>query len=316
MRILSGFFDRMNPVKAKYAALNYYPIHHNNLGDEIQTLAALRFLPRVDAWVHRERLDEFTSEIPHKIILNGWFLDCPEHWPPSPSLRPLIISFHLTRDVVPKFNKSGITPQSTILYSRAGLDFLRRHQPIGARDLDTLAQLQSAGLRAYFSGCLTLTLEAPQSAQERANVYAVDVPDQIFSHFAKAYDGPIVRLSHHDTVLEGAARFERASTLLRLYAEAKAVVTCRLHCALPCLAFDTPVLFIETAKDNYRFAGLRELVTHGSVHDVLHDQCEFDLRSPAPNGDEWRSLRDDLVARCTAFMTLREPQTAKGGAIS
>jgi hypothetical protein len=63
--LFRGLFSRMNPVRAKptrYAALNYYPIHHNNLGDEIQTLAATRFLPRVDTWVHRERLDEFRSD--------------------------------------------------------------------------------------------------------------------------------------------------------------------------------------------------------------------------------------------------------------
>jgi hypothetical protein len=303
-------FDGVNSAAGatiKYAALNYYPVHHNNLGDEIQTLAALRFLPRVDSWVHRERLDEFKSEQPHKIVLNGWFLDSPEHWPPSDSLQPLILSFHLTRDIVPKFNKRGITPQSIVLHSQTGLDFLKRHEPIGARDLDTLAQLQAVGLRAYFSGCLTLALEAPPCSQERTTVYAVDVPDEVFSHFTKAYGDGIVRLSHRDTVLEGAARFERASALLHLYAAAKAVVTCRLHCALPCLALDTPVLFIENAKDSYRFDGLRDLMRHATVDDVLQDRCEFDLRSPTPNGNEWCRLRDDLITRCTAFMTPREP---------
>jgi polysaccharide pyruvyl transferase len=234
--------------------------------------------------------------------LNGWFLDCPEHWPPSDSLRPLIISFHLTRDIVAKFNARLIPPASAVLHSAAGLEYLKRHQPIGARDLDTLAQLQSAGVHAYFSGCLTLTLQAPQSRRERTDVYAVDLPDQVFAHFAKTYGGPITRLSHHNTEVEGDARFALASALLAHYANAKAVVTCRLHCALPCLALDTPVLFIENAKDSYRFDGLRDLVRHVTVDDVLHDRCAFDLRAPTPNGNEWRGLRDDLVKRCDAFI--------------
>jgi hypothetical protein len=288
--------------RTQYAALTYYPIHHNNIGDEIQTLAALRFLPRVDAWAHRERLDEFKSEQPHKIILNGWFMDCPEHWPPSDCLDPLIVSFHLTRDVTPRFNPRGIVPASRILNGLDRPQYLKRHEPIGARDLDTLAQLQAAGVHAYFSGCLTLTLELPTRDQERAGVYAVDVPDVVFAYLSKDHDGPIIRVTHHNTQLEGAARFEHASALLRLYAAAKAVVTCRLHCALPCLAFGTPVLFIENASDSYRFDGLRDLLRHTTVDDVLAGRCEFELRAPSPNGNAWQALRDDLVARCTTFM--------------
>lgn len=293
--------QRSAAARTKYAALTYYPIYHNNLGDEIQTLAALRFLPRVDAWAHREHLDEFKSVQPHKIILNGWFMDCPEHWPPSDSLDPLIVSFHLTHDVTPKFNPRGVPP-STILHSPAKLAYLKDHEPVGARDLDTLAQLESAGVRAYFSGCLTLTLQAPKREEQRSGVYAVDVPDEIFACLSRGHDGEIVRETHHNTQLEGAARFDHAAALLHRYAAAKAVVTCRLHCALPCLALGTPVLFIENAADSYRFDGLRDLLRHATVADVLGGRCDFDLGAPPPNGTAWRALRDDLVARCTAFV--------------
>lgn len=39
-------------------------------------------------------------------------------------------------------------------------------------------------------------------------------------------------------------RFEKAETLLEKYAKAKLVITSRIHCALPCLALGTPVVFI------------------------------------------------------------------------
>ena len=287
---------------AKYAALNYSGT--TNLGDEIQTIAALRFLPRVDTWVNRERLDEFSSDAPHKIILNGWFLHRPEHWPPSRYLRPLIISFHLTREVHAGFNELMMAPKSTVL-SPDGVKYLRRHEPIGARDLDTFRQLRAAGLRAYFSGCLTLTLRMPEPVPRDGKVYAVDVSDEVFAHFSGQSDVPITRLTHVDAETVGDARFEKARSLLRKYAAARAVVTGGLHCALPCLALGSPVLFVETASDSYRFEGLRNLLHHTSEEHLFDDRCQFDLRSPPPNGNEWRSLRDQLEARCEGFLAGR-----------
>jgi hypothetical protein len=272
-----------------------------NLGDEIQAIAARQFLPRVDAWVDREQLDEFRASKPHKIILNGWFLHRPEHWPPSPSLLPLIISFHLTRDIS-SINATRIPPSHAVLRGR-GLDFLRRHEPIGARDLDTLAQLRSAGIDAYFSGCLTLTLRPTRPAVKREKVYAVDVSNDVFASLSSSSSSPVIRLTHGDSQLRGLARFKKAAHLLQCYAQAKAVVTTRLHCALPCLALGAPVLLIEAAADRYRFDGLRDLLWHTSEKDLLHGNFQYDLHHPPSNKEEWRSLRDTLEARCRAFVT-------------
>ena len=56
----------------------------NNLGDEIQSIAARQFLPSVDALVDRDDWIAFPSntEGPFRIILNGRFTHCPEKWPP------------------------------------------------------------------------------------------------------------------------------------------------------------------------------------------------------------------------------------------
>jgi hypothetical protein len=271
-----------------------------NLGDEIQSIAAKRFLPRIDAWVDRERLDEFRASKPHKIILNGWFLHRPEHWPPSTSLHPLIISFHLTREIVPGSNISKIAPSDTVLKGN-GLEFLKRHEPIGARDLDTLAQLRSAGIDAYFSGCLTLTLRVATPIEKHEIVYAVDVSDGMFAHLSRNYEGRIIRLVHGDSKLKGPARFARASHFLQCYAQAQAVVTTRLHCALPCLALGTPVLLIEEARDHYRFDGLRDLLWHTSEKELLQGNFHYDLRHPPSNKEGWHSLRDALEGKCRAF---------------
>ena len=290
-------FFRRRHLSPKYAALNYFGT--NNLGDEIQTIAALQFLPRVDAWVDREQLSAFLSDTTHKIILNGWFLHRPEHWPPSRWLRPLIVSFHLTRQINPNFSK--LAPSSTVL-SPKGIRYLKDHEPIGARDLDTLGQLRAAGVSAYFSGCLTLTLRAPNPPPRRDKIYAVDVSNEVCAFLDRHSDVPIIRLTHAEHHLFGQVRFDRAAWLLGIYSSAKAVVTGRLHCALPCLALGTPVLLVEPADDPWRFHGLRDLLRHVSEPQLLEGRYQFDLRSPTPNGNDWCVLRDQLEERCKCFI--------------
>lgn len=286
-------------IGRRFAALNYRGT--GNIGDEIQTVSALRFIPRVDAWVDRERLDEFARWRTHKIILNGWFLHSPYHWPPSSTLDPLFISFHLTRETVSLQNPNGISPSSTVL-SAEGIQYLRHHQPIGARDIETLERLRAVGIEAYFSGCLTLTLEPQEIVRQRHGVVAVDVSDRIFEHISRHHYRPIARLTHVDNETIGAARFDKARGLLRCYASARAVVTSRLHCALPCLALGTPVLLVETAPDAYRFSGLRELLRTASEDQVLRDQHDFDLNVPPPNKDSHQGLRDRMIETCTRFV--------------
>lgn len=45
-----------------------------NLGDDIQALAARQFLPRVDFLLDRERLDQEITKEKINVIFNGWYL--------------------------------------------------------------------------------------------------------------------------------------------------------------------------------------------------------------------------------------------------
>lgn len=47
-----------------YGLLNYDSV---NIGDEIQSIAAKKFLPKVDTFVNREKLKDFSSEIKVKM---------------------------------------------------------------------------------------------------------------------------------------------------------------------------------------------------------------------------------------------------------
>lgn len=63
----------------KYGLLTY---RTENIGDEIQSIAARQFLPRVDVYVERDSLNNVVSDEKIKLIMNGWFTHKPENWPP------------------------------------------------------------------------------------------------------------------------------------------------------------------------------------------------------------------------------------------
>ncbi len=67
----------------KFCLLDY--TNTANLGDEIQSIAARRFLPQVDRYVDREALNDVRSEdgASYWMIMNGWFCHRAENWPPS-----------------------------------------------------------------------------------------------------------------------------------------------------------------------------------------------------------------------------------------
>ena len=58
---------------------------------------------------------------------------------------------------------------------------------------------------------------------------------------------------------------------------AKCVVTTRLHASMPCLGLKTPVLLINTQKDQYRFDGLKDLVRNCSRDEFLEGKVDFDF---------------------------------------
>ena len=281
-----------------FALLTY---RTRNIGDEIQSLAARQYLPRVDCLVDREHLNDFAAAVPAKIILNGWFAHRPENWPPAPGLLPLFVSFHLSDEVLP-MNVSGLRAAQHLLQGEP-LAYLRAHAPIGCRDEATVERLIAAGVPAYFSGCLTLTLPDPCPGAPREDIVCcVDVSPAVRQHVAAQTDARLVTLSHAiDPDAPAAARFERAEAVLATYARSRLVVTSLLHCALPCLAFGTPVLFVDAVKDRYRISGLLNLLNHATEADVLRGAAAIDWRDPAANPVDISRLASDLRQRCQTF---------------
>jgi hypothetical protein len=285
-------------MTAKFALLSY---HTNNLGDEIQSIAARQFLPSVDLLVDRDvwTTSPANAEGVFKIILNGWFTHSPEKWPPPALLYPLPISMHVTAE---RFRPTTLTAPSQTLFEGDSLEYLMRHAPIGGRDLWTVNLLKKHGIESYFSGCLTLTLGSEGNGRRGDYVCAVDLDDETYRHLRGYTRTPILRVSHRDA---GGGSFEQrcatAGRLLSLYAHAKCVVTTRLHCAMPSLAFGTPALYVNKAADRYRLSGLIELVRSCSPESFRSGEFDFNFDKPAANCSAHLPLRESLIARLQAF---------------
>ena len=130
--------------------------------------------------------------------------------------------------------------------------------PVGVRDPWTEGKLRGAGFEnVVMVGCPTVTL--PRYEGPRKGEYAVDA------------DGPGERLSHGGWEKKSVtAQWEAALGLMKKYRSAKLVTTNRLHVALPCLAYGTPVRIVwKHVWQDVRLSILRKLgVKDGEVSAV------------------------------------------------
>jgi Polysaccharide pyruvyl transferase len=278
-----------------------------NLGDEIQRLAVKQFLPLVDCHVDREQLHQVSAEAGEQcwMVMNGWYCHKPENWPPSPALRPLPISLHISPD---SGGAGGVGLRARdILLSPPFRKYLAGFGPVGARDLTTLQLLQAAGIDSYFSGCITLTLQRPDVPRDDGLIVANDLPGPVHEAVWRTADKRVTTTAHwNEQTTRTEERFALAQNLLMTYAQASCVVTTRLHCALPCVAMGTPVLLLDAASDQHRFDGLHDFVRHCNVEDFLQGRAGFDINNPPPNPDKHVPYANALSKRVMQFVEAPE----------
>ena len=280
----------------KHTGTNYGLV---NIGDYIQICAAEQFMPSINLAIERDRLNQSLKN-KTLIILNGWFTNHPENWPPDKNLSPLFISFHLQPASAKK-----------ILSKQQNIDFFKMHQPIGCRDYKTVKMLQEKGINAYFSYCLTSTLDIKyKSTKIRKGVYIVDpLYSQDFGIIKKfnlkklIFSPPFKKLFKLKDVIFPKSKIEDfipkdvilnsekiehyingetdhnalmslAKNLLNKYASAKLVITSRIHCAIPCLSLGTPVLFILKGlrDENQHMSRFRGILDHMNILTLQNKQ--------------------------------------------
>lgn len=191
----------------------------------------------------------------------GWFMHpVLEHhylFPFPGQVRPIFISFHV--------NKPELLTPDAVAY-------LRRYGPVGCRDWQTVVELHRRGVPAFFSGCLTTTVDTvvpPGDPARRTEVAYVDYPG--------APEGQTVEQSITDLRSRPLAdNLALARTWVQGYAnQMHTVLTSRLHCNLPARSVGCDVVFAPKNRSDVRFGGLIdtddaafEAIRHGILDKV------------------------------------------------
>jgi hypothetical protein len=276
-RVAFALMDYRQPSRRKTS---------QNIGDHVQTLASLGhlvrhenirfhgepdladFITEMQQHVRPERrLDTpagdvqiFTvdrdasnyEEFPERtwLLAFGWYMHplfgLRHDFPMHPNLRPILVSFHCNK-------REMLTPES--------IDYLRRYGPVGCRDWTTVDLLLSLDVPAFFSGCLTTTVDTvfpdlaeAERPQGRATVY-VDVRSGV-PKGAPAVTQSYQEVKHRTFV----ANLREAVALLERYRRTySSVVTSRLHCYLPVRSLGLEVDFRPKNRADVRFNGLIDI---------------------------------------------------------
>ena len=301
-----------------------------NVGDNVQSLAAKQFLPRVDTLINRERMADYDGE-KTKVIMNGWFTHNIHNWVPNDNIEPLFVSFHINNTAAP------------FMLTEKGIAYLKKYEPIGCRDQFSADTLKAKGIDAYFTGCLTLTLDTYKvdDSERGDDIYIVDplysypTNEKVFYSVKRflrnVQNGNIFKVGKLKKHLQGfisadvlrdakyeiqeppsgkytdEEKFAMAEALLNKYARAKLVITSRIHCALPCLAMGTPVIFVngfDSFVDSCRFDGILE----------LFNRIDVDAKTGAFTsnfGLEGKITKDTMVTNLGKHHALAEPLKEK-----
>lgn len=258
------FFDKKGEINfcTNFSILIYNYLYDKpkpyfgNIGDYIQSIAALQYLPQdcFPSFIDRDNI-RFYNGHKSSIILNGWYNLGKGNRLISEKISPLYISYHIS-------NKKNI--------DHSVINNLKKYQPIGCRDIHTKKVLQKFGINSYFSSCLTTSLDIYFGVKDSERTNEIIFIDYKFGDFPEAdnfikslnsYDfSHIIYISHKFRLnISQFDRFKLAKNLLERYARAKLVISTRLHGALPCLGLKTPNIFINKNYD-IRLPGLYELL--------------------------------------------------------
>ena len=327
----------------------------NNIGDYIQALAASQFLPRVDGFIDREQLRVYDggpckvimngwymhdpSQWPPSIAIDPLFvafhmnlsakdmmlsdeginylrahqpIGCRDKYTESLLKAKGIDAYFsgcLTLTLGQKFKSSQkeekcyvvdpkIPSSKSIKEITRDIFFLFRHYKkvlvVTNKLYSTVSfknqRLASRFLRTYSEFVDLLTLV------ESEYIHQQD------SRYTKGFD-------------KDEDRLKEAERLVHLYAQARMVITSRIHCALPCLGLETPVVFVH--KDNTdeisrcRFDGILELFNSfvcysDRIVPSFPIEGKLSKTNPCNNKEDWKELANSLIDKCQKFIEENE----------
>ncbi|MBQ7504978.1 MAG: polysaccharide pyruvyl transferase family protein [Ruminococcus sp.] len=292
----------------KYGLLMHKPT--TNLGDDIQTYANMKLLPHVDYIINRENIYKFKpeDEKPIAVVMAAWWMWNKWCWPPSKFIYPLFVGFHYSDN---KAAKQAGCPVGYRFLTGLGKKYLNSYGPIGCRDYYTRDNLRKIGIKADFTGCITLALPKQKRIKpEKEYVCLVDVAKPIEKKVRKQLENTDIEvkvITHNVLMADQLAasfeqRMDKAEELLTLYQNAKCVITRRLHAALPCLAMDVPVLLAMKNPQSIRFNPYAEWLNYCIPIQYVNGEYEYDITNPPANPTVYREYRDKIIKSVEDFV--------------
>ena len=321
-----------------------------NIGDYIQSLAAQQFFSNeIHNYINREELNNYYGE-KIKLIMNGWFMHEPNNWPPTRDIYPFFVSFHINslaaelllkpeslkylkkwepigcrdKKTVELLEQKGIKAYfSSCLTLTLGLDYSSKGIRNGIYFVDPYFEV-CRDLRSIIKYGYHLILNFKKikiisdKLYKQFNIKSIIKSVAFYSDYQKVFDSSIIEemifvkhiVKESDFDSEK-GRFEYAKELLRCYSKAKLVVTSRIHCALPSIGMNTPVIYVENTEQKEtsfcRLEGIKELfniITYkkGAMEIIFDNLKKIYLNTSVLNKKDFIKYKDLLITQCREFV--------------
>jgi hypothetical protein len=217
---INGLVDMMRNIVTKVssqysriALLHHYPTKYTNVGDAIQYLAMRKMISDCNIhipirYVYRDFLNYYKPLENELLIINGC-VDNDRY--STDSSDTLFIGIHGTSDKTTKCIKKS------------------KH-PVGVRDMYTKDILTKESINCYFSACPTLGFNRYNGIRKGITCGDCNINSDSY------------KFSHICYGLFPEEQNKIARKLLDVYESSEIVYTSKLHCALPCIAFGTPLI--------------------------------------------------------------------------
>jgi hypothetical protein len=303
MRASANIGDHIQSIAGLTHVIRHQGVHLHGDSELVDLLGTLR--RRVRPEFRRDDLQADLEVIPvHRdasmyqpipegtwVLCLGWYMHAlftmRHGFPLHRNLRPIFVSFHCNK-------RDLLTP--------AAVEYLRRYGPVGCRDWTTVHLLASMDIPAFFSGCVTTTIDA---VFPDAPAPAPDAPVAYFD--APAPPGGVTyrhssqKVRQRSFVANAEVALDRLDTYRRDHSR---VVTSRLHCHLPLRAIGVETEFVPANPADVRFAGLAGISDDAfeAIRSGLTDKFERVVRAILAGAPEdevyatWREATADDVA--------------------
>ena len=338
-------------IKYKLLSVHRKDVAINNIGDYIQALAASQFLPRVDDFVNREELRGYVGEPCKMIMNGWYMHDPSQWPPApqiaplfvafhlNVTVKDMMLSEEgieylkkyqpigcRDRNTADMLNAVGVDAYfSGCLTLTLGYKYKSEEKDDKCYVVDPKIPSSKSPIQIGKDFVFWMLHNGPVRKVAKKLFDTCSIKEQrITARYLRTYSRYVELKTLVDAEYihqqnkkyakgfnSDEERLREAERLVRLYSRAKLVITSRIHCALPCLGLETPVVFVhydnESDISKCRFAGLEDLfntfICNGKwIRPNFQLEKKISLNNPVKNKGQWKYYSDNLISKCKEFV--------------